>query len=120
MTVVNPNLPTLSIEEYDRRDAAARISASYPALRSFAPSTFANVNFQARVSSEAELPRYADIMYELADRNYWFNQMRWSEDEQRYMIALRDEIQNLTGALFDKPIQPLMCLFPPLPIVRTI
>ncbi len=120
MTAADPRFPTLSITEYDRLDAAARISASYPALRSFAPSTFANVNFPARVGDEAEMPRYADIMYELADRKFWLNEMRWSEGEQRHMLALREEIESLTGTLFNKPIQPLMCLFPPLPIVRTI
>lgn len=112
--------PALSIEDYDAREAEMSVSASYPALRSFAPTSFLKVGFPGRVTREAELRRYADVMYETAGNSHWLKEMRCSAQEQRDVLSLRDEVQALSGALFGKPLQPRNCLFPPLPIVRTI
>lgn len=110
----------LSIAEYDRRQALARVRASYPALRSFAPVSFAAVNFPTQVTQEAELRRYADIMYETIDREHWLRQVRWSPAEEKAILALRGEVEALTGHLFERPVQPLMCLFPPLAMLRLV
>lgn len=114
------SLPVLSIAEYDRRQAAARLGASYPAIRSFSPATFAQVNFPTQVTQEPELRRYADIMYETIDRSAWLDTMLWSPAEQQVIVALGREIEALTAKLFDRPVQPLMCLFPPLAILRLV
>jgi hypothetical protein len=113
-------LPVLTVEEYDRRQAAARVRATYPAIRSFAPAAFAQVNFPTQVAREEELRRYADIMYEIADREHWLNRLEWSAAEQGLILALRAEIEALTARLYGRPVQPLMCLFPPLPILRLV
>ena len=36
------------------------------------------------------------------------------------MTRLSDQIENLTGRLFGKPVQPLMCLFTPIDLVRMV
>lgn len=110
----------LSIVEYDRRQALARARASYPALRSFSPVSFAAVNFPTQVTQEAELRRYADIMYETIDRDHWLRQVRWSPGEENAILSLRGEVEALTGHLFERPVQPLMCLFPPLAMLRLV
>lgn len=110
----------LSIAEYDRRQALARVQASYPALRSFSPVSFAAVNFPTQVTQEAELRRYADIMYETIDREHWLRKLRWSADEEKAILALRAEVEALTAHLFQRPVQPLMCLFPPLAMLRLV
>jgi hypothetical protein len=112
--------PRLSIEEYDRREAAARISASYPALRSFAPVSFAQVGFPTRVTQESELARYVDIMHETDDRQYWLTEEQWSAAERDLILQLQTEIESLTSVLFGRPIQPLMNLFLAMPIIRMI
>ena len=112
--------PKLTVEAYDQAENAARVSASYPALRSFAPATFAMVGFPTRVTQEKELRRYADIMYEIADREYWLKKLTYSEEEQSLIIGLRSKIEALTGTLFGNPVQALMCLFPPLPVLRMV
>jgi len=113
-------LPVLAIEEYDRLQAAARARATYPAIRSFAPAAFSQVNFPTQVTQEPELRRYADIMYEVVDRDHWLNRLQWSPAEQELIATLRGEIEALTARLYQRPVQPLMCLFPPLPILRLI
>lgn len=110
----------LSIDEYDRRQAHARLRVSYPALRSFAPVSFAAVNFPTQVTQEAELRRYADIMYETIDRDLWLRRVRWSPSEEKAILALRSEVEALTGHLFGRPVQPLMCLFPAMAMVRLV
>jgi hypothetical protein len=110
----------LSVEEYDRNETAARIGASYPAIRAFSPVAFAQVNFPARVSDERELRRYADIMYELLPRQEWLETKRYSEREVEEIRRLVQQIQTVTASLFGRSVQPLMCLFPPIPIVRAV
>jgi len=110
----------LSIDEYDRAEASARRRASYPAIRAFHPAAFAMVNFPARVTDESELIRYSDIMYELADRDAWYRKMLYSLDEQRLILDLSATIEALTRDLFGKAVQPFMCLFPPIPLLRAV
>lgn len=112
--------PVLSIETYDEREACARKLMSYPALRCFSPISFANVNFPLRVIEHAELRRYSDIMHEIAPRAHWLGIEKFSVEEQNLMIKMQNEIWSLTDYLFQKPVLPFMCLFAPLPIVRTI
>jgi len=110
----------ISISEYDLRERAARARASYPAIRAFSPLAFAHVNFPTRVSEEGELRRYADIMYETLPIQEWMEAKRYNEDEAEAIRRLADQIYQITGELFERPVQALMCLFPPIPIVRVI
>jgi hypothetical protein len=110
----------LTIDEYDRRELAARTRASYPALRSFAPITFGQVGFPIRVTQETELRRYVDIMHETDDRQYWLGEEQWSAAERDLILRLRREIEALTGVLFDRPVEPLMNLFLAMPMVRMV
>lgn len=110
----------LSIALYDQRESEARIFASYPALRAFSPVAFAQVNFPTRVTHEAELRRYADIMYEVLSREEWLKAKLYSRHEAQAMQQLSAQIEQLTGQLFGKPVQPLMCLFASMPLVRMV
>jgi CheY-like chemotaxis protein len=110
----------LSIKEYDAAEAAAMTRAAYPAIRAFTPAAFAMVNFPTRVREEAELIRYADIMYELADRELWYRKTPYSPAEAATMASLSDSIEGLTASAFGRPVRPFMCLFPPIPIWRTV
>jgi hypothetical protein len=117
-----PKMPgeRLSISLYDQREIAARIAASYPALRAFSTAAFAQVNFPTRVKDESELRRYADIMYETRSREEWLTSKVYSANEAQAMLRLSAQIEQLTGMLFDRPVQPLMCLFAPIDLWRTV
>jgi hypothetical protein len=110
----------LSIQDYDERERAARADAPSPAIRAFAPLAFDQVNFPTRVAEERELIRFADIMYEFLPRLEWLEQKGYSELEAAAICQLSDQIRVLTRSLFGRPVQPLMCLFPPIPILRAI
>jgi SAM-dependent methyltransferase len=110
----------LSIESYDHRERGAVAMASYPALRAFAPISFAHANFPTRVTCETELRRYADIMYETRSREEWLKIKFYSRHEAEAMLQLSRQIERLTGKLFDKPTSPLMCLFAPVMLMRMI
>jgi hypothetical protein len=110
----------LSIELYDQRESEATIAASYPALRAFSTAAFAQVNFPARVKHESALIRYADIMYETRSREEWLTSKFYSDQEAQAMLRLSAQIEQLTGRLFDKPVQPLMCLFAPIELWRMV
>jgi SAM-dependent methyltransferase len=110
----------LSIALYDRREEEARILACYPALRAFSPVAFAHANFPVRVAHETELRRYADIMYETRSREEWLKSKLYSRNEAQAMLLLSAQIEELTGRLFDKPVQPLMCLFAPIDLMRIV
>lgn len=110
----------LSIEAYNRNALSARVTAAYPALRAFAPTTFSRINFPSSISDEIELRRYADIMYELLDRQCMLDGVLYSPDEGAAMVRLSDQVKSLTCSRFGSAVQPLMCLFPPIPILRMI
>lgn len=110
----------LSIEEYDALEREARIAASYPAIRAFSPVAFSQVNFPTRVAHEQELRRYADIMYELLPRQDWLDTKRYTEREAGAIQKVVSQIYEVTARHFQKPVAPLMCLFPPIPIVRAV
>lgn len=110
----------ISVEDYDRREHQAVTMASYPALRAFAPISFAQANFPTRVSHETELRRYADIMYETRSREEWLKQKFYSQHEAEAMQRLSAQIERLTARLFDRPVRPLMCLFAPIMLLRMI
>ena len=112
--------PMLSIKAYDAAELAAITHASYPSIRAFAPAAFSQVNFPTRVRDEAELIRYADIMYELADRDLWYCKTLYSTAEAAMMASLSDSIETLTESSYGRAIRPFMCLFPPMPILRTV
>lgn len=109
----------LPIEVYDRREAEARIAASYPALRAFSTYGFNEANFPSRVGNEAELRRYADTMHETLSRANELS-TRYSLAEANAMLRVSDQIEDLTGRLFRKPVQPLMGLFTPIGLVRMV
>ena len=110
----------LRIETYNQREAEARVRASYPALRAFSPSGFNEAGFPSRITDEAELMRYADIMYETRSRTEWLTTKRYSPPEAAMMQQLSIQIENLTRRLFQKPVQPLMCLFAPIDLMRIV
>jgi hypothetical protein len=110
----------ISVEDYDRRERQAMMTASYPALRAFAPISFAQANFPMRVSHETELRRYADIMYETRSREEWLKKKFYSQHEVEAMQSLSAQIERLTTRLFDRPVHPLMCLFAPIMLLRMI
>jgi hypothetical protein len=110
----------LSVALYDQRESEARVAASYPALRAFSPVAFAQVNFPARVTHESELRRYADIMYEVLGREEWLGTRLFSREEAAAILRLSTHIEEVTGRLFGKPVQPLMCLFPSIPLLRMV
>lgn len=110
----------ISIETYDQRERDARKLASYPALRAFAPVSFAQANFPTRVTCETELRRYADIMYETRSREEWLKTKFYSRREADAMLQLSRKIKRLTDRLFNKPTSPLMCLFAPINLWRMI
>src|SRR5262245_37330866 len=86
----------LSVALYDQRESEARIAASYPALRAFSPISFNQVNFPARVTHEAELRRYADIMHEVPSRTEWLNAKLYSREEVGIIRQLSTQIEELT------------------------
>ncbi len=110
----------LSIADYNHAEDEAVIKASYPAIRSFSPVAFRMTNFPTRVQREQELIRFADIMHELADRSLWYRGIGYSPDEADMMIAISDAVEALTRQAFDRGIRPFMCLFPPVPVWRTV
>jgi SAM-dependent methyltransferase len=110
----------LSIANYDQREIEARIHASYPALRAFSTPAFAQVNFPTSVKHESELRRYADIMHETRSREEWLTSKFYSTEEAQAMLRLSAQIEQLTRALFDHPVQPLMCLLPQIDLWRMV
>ena len=110
----------LSIKDYDEMERRARVHASYPAIRAFSPVAFAQVNFPTRVAEEAELSRYADIMHEFLPRAEWLERKLYSETEARAILRLVGQIRDLTHSLYGRAVQPLMCLFLPIPILRAV
>jgi hypothetical protein len=110
----------LSIDEYNMAERQARESASYPAIRAFSPVAFAQVNFPTRVSAEQELRRYCDIMYELLPRREWLETKLYSAQEVVAIRQLVAQIRTITQRSFGRAAEPLMCLFPPIPIFRAI
>jgi hypothetical protein len=110
----------LSIAEYDAAEKDARVSASYPALRCFSAVAFAQVSFPIRVDDERELIRYADIMQETLSRREHLEERTYSEAEAEAILKVSSQIRALTGNLYGRTVQPLMCLFPPVPILRAV
>jgi hypothetical protein len=110
----------LSIADYDAKEREACISASYPALRCFSPIAFAQASFPTRAAAEAELIRYADIMYETLPRCEYLEERTFIEAEAEAIMKLSGQIRAVTTKLFGRTVQPLMCLFPPIPIVRAV
>lgn len=112
--------PRLSIAAYDAVEAAARQTASYPVLRAFAPAAFAQVSFPTRVSEESELRRYADIMYEFLPQRPYLDAAIYSEQEAALIGGVADDVKAVTADCFGRPVQPLMGLFPPFPLIRVV
>jgi hypothetical protein len=110
----------LSIADYDAEEKRARISASYPAIRAFSAVAFAQVNFPVRVAEEQELIRYADIMQEMLSRREYLEARTFSEAEVAAILRVVAQVRALTGRLYGRTVQPLMCLFPPIAILRAV
>jgi hypothetical protein len=110
----------LSIADYDARERDARISATYPALRSFSAAAFAQVNFPMRVEDERELIRYADMLQETLSRKEHLEERTYSEAEAEAIKKVSEQIRAVTTKFYGRTVQPLMCLFPPLPILRAV
>lgn len=110
----------LTISEYDAREGDARVLASYPAFRAFSPAAFNNVNFPGRVTDERELIRYSDIMHETFSRQEYLGKKQFSETEAANILQLSAQIRSVTEKNFGTAVQPLMCLFHPMPILRAV
>lgn len=110
----------LSIEAYDQAEALALRTACYPAIRAFTPRLFQEHGFPTRVRHEDELRRYADIMSEVEPRGKALASKLFTDRERAAILYLSDQIEDLTGRLFHRPVQPLMGLFGPMPIMRMV
>lgn len=110
----------LSIADYDKTEQQARLSASYGALRAFAPVSFSEASFPTRVTEEQELRRYADTMYEFFVREDVMESADYSESEAKAILRVSRQIRELTQTSFGRVVQPLMCLFQPIPILRAV
>jgi hypothetical protein len=110
----------LSIADYDAKEREARITATYPALRCFVPVVFNIVNFPWRVTEERELIRYSDVLQETLSRKEHLEERTYSEPEAEAILKLVGQIRALTGKLYGREVQPLMCLFPPIPLLRAV
>ncbi len=112
--------PHLSIAAYDAAEAVARLEASYPALRGFAPAAFSQVSFPACVSDERELRRYADIMYEFLPQRPYLEAVICSHEEAALIVKVADDIKSVTVSCFGESVQPMMGLFPPFALIRVV
>src|SRR5262249_52615625 len=110
----------LSIADYDAKEREARVTATYPALRCFVPVVFNIVNFPWPVAEERELIRYSDVLQETLSRKDHLEERTYSEPEAEAILKLVGQIRGLTGKLYGRTIQPLMCLFPPIPLLRAV
>jgi len=110
----------LSIADYNDRERDARITASYPALRAFVPVAFEHVRFPSRVTDERELIRYADALHETCSRSEFLERRTFSETEASAILQLVDQVKSVTDRHFGRPVQPLMCLFHPIPLLRAV
>jgi SAM-dependent methyltransferase len=110
----------LSISDYDRAEAAAIVRASYPAIRAFRPIAFTAVNFPMRVTEEAELVRYCDIMNEIHDRDFWYRRMTYSRVEGAMISGVADVIERITDEIGGVGVRPFMAMFPCIPVVRAV
>jgi hypothetical protein len=59
-------------------------------------------------------------MYETVSRREWMEDHTFSEAEAEAMLQLVAQVRSVTAEHFGRAVQPLMCLFPPFPIVRAI
>jgi hypothetical protein len=105
---------------FDAAERSARVDASYPAIRAFSAVAFAQVNFSVRVEEERELVRYADIIQETLSRQEYLEARTFSEAEVEAILRVVTQVRMLTGELYGRTVQPLMCLFPPIAILRAV
>jgi hypothetical protein len=110
----------LSIGAYDCAEVQAIKRASYPAIRAFRPAAFSLANFPVRVTDECELIRYSDIMDELYDSQLYYRRLRYSREEAYLISSVSREVGILTQDLFGRAVQPFMCLFTPIAMLRAV
>jgi len=110
----------VSIEAYDRAEVQAIKRASYPAIRAFRPAAFSLANFPVRVTDERELIRYSDIMDEVYDAQLYYRGIQYSREEAYLITSVSREVGTLTQDLFGRAVQPFMCLFTPIAMLRAV
>lgn len=117
---VDGRMRHLSISTYDAEERKARVTATYPALRAFAPVVFNMVQFPGRVTDESELIRYSDAMHETYSRHVFLERMTYSETEAAAIQQVVQQVKCITAQNFGRSVHPLMCLFHNIPLLRAI
>lgn len=107
------------IKLYDNLENKADVESIYPANRAFKPAAFNQANFPTRVRCSRELVKFSDMMNELDNRKYYFEDKKYSGVEIELMKAVGKNVLNKTGAL-GRPVTPYMSLFPPIDMLRVI
>lgn len=111
-----PTGPSLSVERYDAAEARAVAALSIPHLMAFRPAAFAQSGFPTRVTSEAELLRYADHNFEaevpgLFKPKAVFQPIGYrnafSLDEKNLIAGIRDRVASLTETAFGRRVRPV-------------
>ena len=110
---------TLSIADYDKAEALARITACYPAIRAFTPTTFLRDGVPTNATCEAELARYVDMMGEVWAFKDW-DKALFTEKEIGDINWLKWQVEVLTEKLFGTRITPISNLLSPWPVLRTV
>jgi hypothetical protein len=105
----------MAIEQYNKNEAQAMITAAYPAMRAFAPIHFMLGGFPTNVMFEQELARYADIMGEVGPSRSWLMESATFSSVEAWAIdAVRKQVLDLIGVF------PLVCPFGPITMWRGI
>lgn len=104
---------TLSITDYDKQEWGAMQTASYPALRAFAPTYFHFNGVPTRAESDMALERYVDMMGEVNAFKGWKRAL-FSDKEIADIFWLRDKVHDLSG------VWPISNLLSPWPVLRAI
>jgi hypothetical protein len=107
------------IDIYNKSEQLGLINSIYPANRAFKPAAFSIANFPTRVSTEAELIRYSDIMYELDDRKYFCSEKLYSKNEIELFKKSSEATRLITKAL-GRETSPYMSMFPPISVLRAV
>lgn len=110
---------TLLIEDYNWQEKHALITAAYPARRCFSPIHFALQGFPTHVENEVELVNFADIMGEVTSRSELMTGY-YSAVEAQAILAIADQIMELTKTQFGREVFPLANLLAPIGMWRQI
>ncbi len=111
----------LSIEAYDRAEAAARARLSMREAQAFAPATFEDQNYPVRVQEEASLLRYVDTMHETFEGKFFDPSLfKYSRAEGELIGRVAGKVATMTKDRYAHSIRPWMSPFGAVPAFRVI